>query len=217
MLVDKYDYFLFDWDGCLAKTLEAWLDAYRHTFALYGKTPSDAEIAHYLGDYLIGSYFGVEDAEQFNIQTVDYARENLKTVDLYEDALDTLTELKKIKKLALVSSGSKDIVYTGLRHNSIEHLFDIIITGDDVENHKPHPEALEIAMAHIGGIKEKAIMIGDSNKDIGAATNYGIDSVLVFPQSHSLFYDLQSLQDLKPTYTITSFTEFSAQPLQPQP
>lgn len=210
MLVDKYDYFLFDWDGCLAKTLEAWLDAYRTTLARYGKTPADTEIAHYLGDWAMGSHFGIEDVAKFNIEAVDHARANLKTVDLYEGALELLTELKKMKKLALVSSGSKDIVYTGLRHNNIEHLFDFIVTGDDVTNHKPHPEALELAMDNIGGVKAKTVMVGDSNKDIGAAANYGIDSVLVFPDAHSIFYDLKSLQDLKPTYTVKGFAEFTS-------
>lgn len=205
--MNRYEYFLFDWDGCLAKTLEEWLAAYRIAFAEYNLNPTDSEIAYYLGDWAIGSHFGIKDYAKFNDIAVDIAKENLKTVELYDGAIELLTNLKKSKKLALVSSGSREIIQNGLRNNNIDDIFDFIVTGEDVTNHKPHPEALERALNEIGGIKEKTIMIGDSNKDIGSATNFGIDSVLIYPDSHKLFYDLKALQDLNPTYTIKNFSE----------
>lgn len=67
-----------------------------------------------------------------------------------------------------------------------------------------------MALNAIGGTKEKAIMIGDSNKDIGAAVNFGIDSVLIYPESHSMCYDLKALQDLKPTYTVSSLNDLAS-------
>ncbi|HRQ98274.1 MAG TPA: HAD family hydrolase, partial [Candidatus Saccharibacteria bacterium] len=188
--MDRYDYFLFDWDGCLAKTLEAWLDAYRTVFTQYNLKPTDLEIAYYLGDWEIGKHFGIKDYAKFNETAVKIAIEKLKSVELYDGAAELITNLKKSKKLALVSSGSREIIENGLKHNGIEEIFDFIITGEDVSNHKPHPESLELALSAIVGTKKRAIMIGDSNKDIGAANNFGIDSVLVYPDSHKLFYDL---------------------------
>lgn len=207
--MDRYNYFLFDWDGCLAKTLEAWLGAYRIAFKRYGLNPTDLEIAYYLGDWEIGKHFDIADYVKFNEIAVKIAVEKLKSVELYDGATELLSSLKKSKKLALVSSGSREIIQNGLKHNNIEGMFDFIITGEDVTNHKPHPESLELALNAIGGIKEKTIMIGDSNKDIGAAANFGIDSVLVYPESHKLFYDLQDLQKLKPTYTISKFSDLA--------
>lgn len=207
--MDRYDYFLFDWDGCLAKTLEAWLGAYRIAFTQYGLSPTDLEIAYHLGDWEIGKHFDIADYVKFNEIAVKIAIEKLKSVELYDGATELLNNLMKSKKLALVSSGSREIIENGLRHNDIEAIFDFIITGEDVTNHKPHPESLELALNAIGGIKEKTIMIGDSNKDIGAAANFGIDSVLVYPESHKLFYDLQDLQKLKPTYTISKFSDLA--------
>lgn len=207
--MDRYDYFLFDWDGCLAKTLEAWLDSYRSVFTQYDLNPTDLEISYYLGDWEIGKHFGIKDYAKFNEIAVGIAIEKLKSVELYDGAAELITNLKKSKKLALVSNGSKEIIQNGLRHNNIERIFDFIITGEDVVNHKPHPESLELALAAIDGTKERAIMIGDSNKDIGAAANFGIDSVLVYPESHKLFYDPQDLQKLKPTYTISKFSDLA--------
>jgi phosphoglycolate phosphatase-like HAD superfamily hydrolase len=62
----------------------------------------------------------------------------------------------------------------------------------------------------INGDKEHSIMVGDSNKDLGAAINFEIDSVLVFPDSHGLFYDITYLKSLSPTYTITHFDQLKA-------
>ncbi|HRN96840.1 MAG TPA: HAD family hydrolase [Candidatus Saccharibacteria bacterium] len=207
--MDRYDYFLFDWDGCLAKTLDAWLDAYKTAFKNHNLEPSDLEIAYHLGDWEIGKYFDIVDYVKFNESAVKLAIEKLKSVELYDGAAELITNLKKSKKLALVSSGSREIIENGLKHNDIEEIFDFIITGEDVTNHKPHPESLELALSAINGTKKRAIMIGDSNKDIGAATNFGIDSVLVYPDSHKLFYDLRDLQKLKPTYTISKFSDLA--------
>jgi pyrophosphatase PpaX len=206
----QYDYILFDWDGCLAQTLEVWLDAYRSALARRGIVASDSEVAHYLGDYEIGKYFNVGDVESFNIESVSAARHNLKKVELYDGVKELLLELKKTKKLALVSSGSRDIIATGLAHNGIEHMFDVVIVGEDVIEHKPHPESLEKALSALNGDKEHSIMVGDSNKDLGAAINFGIDSVLVFPDSHGLFYDITYLKSLSPTYMITHFDQLKA-------
>jgi beta-phosphoglucomutase-like phosphatase (HAD superfamily) len=42
----NYNYILLDWDGCLAKTLDIWLQAYKDTFAEYGVYPDEKYITH---------------------------------------------------------------------------------------------------------------------------------------------------------------------------
>ena len=50
-------------------------------------------------------------------------------------------------------------------------------------------------------------MIGDSRKDLEAAKNAEIDSLLFYPKSHSIFYDLKNLKTYNPTYIITRFDQ----------
>ena len=48
-------------------------------------------------------------------------------------------------------------------------------------------------------------MIGDSDKDLGAARNFGIDSILFYPDEHRKFYNLEKLKELEPTFIIEDF------------
>jgi len=89
----------------------------------------------------------------------------------------------------------------------MRQFFEVIISGDDVDNHKPHPEPLEKALAQLGGTKELAVMIGDSDKDVGAAQNFGVDSILFFPEEHHKFYHYETLRALKPTHIVDDFKQ----------
>jgi pyrophosphatase PpaX len=81
----------------------------------------------------------------------------------------------------------------------------LIIAADDINNHKPHPEALEKALEQLGGDKQNAVIIGDSDKDIGAAKNAGIDCILFYPDEHKKFYDINKLRELGATHIVDDF------------
>ncbi len=82
-----------------------------------------------------------------------------------------------------------------------------MIANEDTDKHKPDPEPLEKALQLLNGTKQEAIMIGDSDKDIGAATNAGIDSILFYPSEHAKFYKLDELQALNPTHIVDDFRQ----------
>ena len=209
--VKNYKYYLFDWDGCLAKTLDVWLESYRQVFNKVGLNPSDVEIAHHFGDHQYFENFGLsyKEAKTRDLEVVTIARELLKEVQLYENAYELIAFLKEGgHKLAIVSSSSKDILGTGIRHNGIHGMVDAIVDGDDVKNHKPHPEPLELAMSLVGGLHQSTVMVGDSRKDLEAATNFGVDSVLMYPGRHSVFYGIETLRSYNPTYEFEDFKQF---------
>jgi pyrophosphatase PpaX len=89
----------------------------------------------------------------------------------------------------------------------IRHFFSAIVAGNEVQHYKPHPEPLEKGLALLGGDKASAIMIGDTDKDIGAANNLGIDSILFYPKEHEKFYDLVELKKHNPTHVVENFKE----------
>jgi pyrophosphatase PpaX len=203
----QYKYFLFDWDGCLAKTLEIWLNAYKTAYKEYGAEPTDQEIANHFGDWESPRYFGIADIEGCVNRVVELANQKLKEVKLYEGAKELLKELAQTKKLALLSSSKRELLEGGLEHNGLTNIFDVVISADEVENHKPHPEVIDKGLAALNGNKESAVMIGDSRKDLEAANNAGVDSVLIYPASHKLFYDLEQLKQYKPTHLVSGFVE----------
>lgn len=203
----QYDYFLLDWDGNLAKTLDIWLDAIRIVLKNRGIHKNDSELGESIG--LFVQYmkdWGVIDPETALEEADHIAKKKLPEVELYPDALTVLDELKKrSKSIALITTSPHENVGHLLIKHDIERYFDAIVGGDDTTLHKPHPEPLEMALELLSGTKERAIMIGDSDKDILAAKNFGIDSGLFFPAEHEKFYDYKKLKSLNPTFTFENF------------
>lgn len=205
----KYKYILLDWDGNLAKTLDIWLEAFREVLESQGIHKSDNEIAMSFGQFpKYAENWGVADGEQAMQDTDAIAKQRLPKVDLYPDALEVLQKLHETgRKLALISTSHRHNITDLLTSHAIDGYFDAIVSGDETTNHKPHPEPLEIGLKLLGGSKATAVMIGDSDKDLGAAQNAGIDSILFYPEEHKKFYDLEELKSHNPTHIVEDFKE----------
>jgi pyrophosphatase PpaX len=203
----SYRYILLDWDGNLAKTVHIWFEETKEVLNKHGHNPSDALIIKSMADLRkFASSLGIKDAEGIAEEIRQAVFIRLPSVELYPDALFVLESLRnKGKELALVTSGSKHIVTETMNKYNLTKMFDAIITKEDVSNHKPHPEPLDLGMKLLGATKDKTIMIGDTDNDIGAANNVGIDSILFFPPEHKKFYDIEKLKEHKPTYIVSDF------------
>lgn len=202
-----YNYILLDWDGNLAKTLDIWLEAFRFAYTKIGITLSDEEIARTFGQFdRYCAEHGVADpAAAYNLAD-GWAQKRLPSVELYPDALEVLQYFKtKGKKTALITSSSHTNVGHLLDRYNLRGYFDTVIASEDVTTRKPNPEALLKALERLGGNVDEAVMIGDSDKDISAAVNAGVDSVLFYPPEHAKFYDLAKLKALKPTHIVDDF------------
>jgi phosphoglycolate phosphatase len=66
-----------------------------------------------------------------------------------------------------------------LNHVGIGHHFKTIVGYDNVKKPKPHPEMVNKILEIHNISNQNAQLIGDSHKDIMAATKAGVDSVLV--------------------------------------
>lgn len=206
----SYQYILLDWDGNLAKTLDIWLVATKTPLESRGIQISDKQIAIQCFGRSIEGYaeLGIQNVDAAITQMDQLAKQLMPEVELYPDALFVLEALqKKGKRIALITSSLHNNVHHLLEKYNLHDFFDVVITNEDTARHKPHPDPLYKALEELGGTKEDAIMIGDSDKDIGAAVNAGVDSILFYPDTHEKFYDLKELQALKPTHTVQDFRQ----------
>lgn len=205
----RYDYILLDWDGNLAKTLDLWLDTFKQILGEEGHHPDDKEIAAAFGR--VTDYFtslGIKDAAAVYERADKLGKQRLPEVELYPDALEVLQYLKNRRKYtALITSSRRANVTPLLDRYDMHRLFDAILTRDDVPAQKPDPASLHLALTLLNGRPEQAIMIGDSDKDVAAARNAGIDSILFYPPEHAPFYDLDTLKRLEPTYLVEDFRD----------
>lgn len=202
----KYSTILFDFDGTIAHSENAILDAIRDSVTLHGfdYEKHRETFAHRIGLPMIDVYtelFGAENAKQIRKTHIDIQHKHFHKYTLLDGALDTLRILKKHKvSTAIVTSANRPKMEALIAVLKLSDYFDYLVTIDDVKDAKPHPEGILKAMSSLHAKPDSSLMVGDSEADIKAATNAGIDSVL-------LLNDLVRLHDISPTYTIQQFDQ----------
>lgn len=106
--------------------------------------------------------------------------ELVMNVKLFDDVLPTLVELKRRGlKLALVSSNMRYRLKIILNKNKLTHLFDSIVSYEDVKRPKPYPDMVLKALKDVGVKAKDAILIGDSINDIISAKKAEVIAVLI--------------------------------------
>lgn len=130
-------------------------------------------------------------AAQFFYGTPDFTEEQkilfenhynetcLDNLELYEGIGKLIDDLKSEFTLAVATNANSDFAKKMLNHLEIGKHFKTILGYNSVKNPKPHPEMVYKILDKHEIVKNNAQLIGDSHKDIMAATNAGIDSVLV--------------------------------------
>lgn len=89
---------------------------------------------------------------------------------LYATVDPTMRLLKQQqKKLGIVSTKYRYRIEGVLQRDHASDLFDIIVGGEDVANHKPDPEGLYHAISVLGCSPEQALYVGDSVIDAETA------------------------------------------------
>ncbi|AXH12242.1 HAD family hydrolase [Halarcobacter bivalviorum] len=130
-------------------------------------------------------------AAQFFYGTADFTLEQQKLFEEYYDAncLNGLELYSGIKKLiddlsseftlTVATNANSFFAKKMLEHLEVGHYFNTILGYDSVINPKPHPEMVNKILDKHNIKNTRAQLIGDSHKDIMAATKAGVDSVLV--------------------------------------
>ncbi|HEX5797162.1 MAG TPA: HAD family hydrolase [Candidatus Saccharimonadales bacterium] len=97
-----------------------------------------------------------------------------------------LEELHREFKLGIITSRIRFGLDEIFKIRPIEKYFDVVISLDDVKNHKPHPEPLQKALDRLGLKAEESVYIGDSDTDIIAAHAIGMPSIHLGEIRHEL-------------------------------
>lgn len=207
----SYQYILLDWDGCLAKTLDLWLNVYKEIVGKRGiKVENDLNfVKKSFGLWARGfANVGVKDPEKAYQEALKKVEKDYIKVDLYEGTIELLAELRRrMKKTALVTSSFRYLVLPALKNTKTENFFDVILTRDDVKKGKPNPEIISEALKKLGGLKEEAVNVGDSYHDVQTGKNAGVPTIIFYPEENEKFYTLEELQSEKPDYLVRDFKE----------
>lgn len=99
---------------------------------------------------------------------------------LYDTAPQVVTALRTAGlPLGIVSTKYRYRIEGILQREALLQHFDIIVGGEDVTDHKPHPISLQQALQHLDCPPEQAVYIGDHSVDAEAAKRAGVPFVAV--------------------------------------
>jgi HAD superfamily hydrolase (TIGR01549 family) len=169
---------IFDIDGTLTSTNELIFKSFNHIAQKYlNKTFTDEEIISLFGpteDVILKEWCG----EKFAAAKNDYykfykSHHNLAA--LYPGIKELLDYLKaKGILLSIFTGKGRQASLITLEELHVIDFFDLIITGDDVTNHKPSSEGIIKFITKYSFKKEEVLMIGDSVSDVRASKEAGI-------------------------------------------
>jgi len=181
----KINTVLFDFDGTIMDTNDVIIESWQHTFrTLEGKERAAPEIIKTFGEPLsitMERFLPHVPVEESIKIYRDYQRSNfIELISLFPGIEELLEELKKRSyKMALVTSRLKGTTWQGIEKFNLSRYFDVVVTCDDTDKHKPDPEPVNIALEKLGSKPEESMMVGDSMYDILCGKNAGVKTVLV--------------------------------------
>ncbi|HKR82494.1 MAG TPA: HAD family hydrolase [Candidatus Saccharimonadales bacterium] len=207
-----YDAYLFDWDGTLANSTEIWFQAVHENLLLYDlELPRDVVLKS-LGDWrdLIAHGLPEEHFEAYGKKAGDEAYARLHEAALYEGVRELLYGLRKAgKKLAVVTAMPRDFIEKTLEYSGLQDFFDVVVSGSEVTHKKPHPESIFLALEQLGDVTPaRAVMVGDTSRDLLAAEAAGADRVLFSPEN-APFDATEIIAICKPTVVIAHWNDFA--------
>lgn len=180
----KYTTYLFDFDYTLADSSRGIVTCFRIVLERHQYTNvTDEAIKRTIGKTLEESFSiltGVTAPEQLAAFKKEYSTEagiymNENTF-LFPETIPTLTKLKSQgARIGIISTKYRYRILSFLKNHLPEDFFDIIIGGEDVQQAKPSPEGLLLALERLNVSPDEVLYIGDSTVDAETAQAAGVD------------------------------------------
>ncbi len=212
----EYKTLLFDFDGTLVDTVPQIVDSFQHVFlSLTGKKGNEKEILSTIGMPLEEAFYMFEESLRedavANYRVHNKSRLNTG-VGIFLGINKMLETLKKNNiKLGVVTSKRHDSAKMTAETFDIYKYFDVFISRESTEKHKPDPEPIEKAISELLqlGVLEKEfkneniLFVGDSIHDLHCAKNAGIACAIV----DWTYMDKEEILKSNPDYWINSPSE----------
>ncbi|WLR41457.1 pyrophosphatase PpaX [Bacillus carboniphilus] len=174
----KIETILFDLDGTLINTNELIIESFLHTLNHYYPNQYKREdVFSFIGPPLYDTFAEMNEGKVEEMMAV-YRKFNHEQHDVLVKEFDSVFETvemlhQKGYKLGIVTTKIRSTVNMGLKLTNLDQFFDVVVTLDDVENAKPHPEPVLTALKQLDAKAEHAIMVGDNYHDIEAGKHAG--------------------------------------------
>jgi pyrophosphatase PpaX len=187
--IKNFDGIIFDIDGTLTSTNELIFASFNHIAEKYlGKRMKKEEIISLFGpteDQILDNWFA-SNSDTIKEDYYSFYSKNHHMADIYPGIKELLDYIKSKQILLSIFTGKgREAATITLKILEIYIYFDLIVTGDDVMEHKPSPEGIIKFIAHYNLKRERVLMVGDSPSDILAAHEAGVKIASVVWDSYA--------------------------------
>ena len=173
---------LFDMDGVLVDSLDAWCCVFNATLKHFGFKPLlKKEFIKDFGapiEHDVKKYFKGETIKKVeHIYNLKF-KKGIKQIRLFPQSISTLKKLKKHPiKIGLITNSTRFITNEILNHFKLKKYFQAIVTMDDVKRRKPAPDMILKACKKLKVKPKNTILVGDTMNDMIAGRRAGCISV----------------------------------------
>ena len=166
---DSITTLVFDWDGTLADSASLGLVAFQKSFAELGfQFHEDIYEATYSPNwYSTYEALGLPREKWEAADKLWLHHYGEATAQLIDGVTETLKNLhERNYRLAVVTSGSESRVCREIDRSELQGVFQAIVCNEHINNKKPHPEGLELALQQIKSDPGESAYVGDAPEDI---------------------------------------------------
>ena len=177
---------VFDLDGTIVRLVADWHSLRKALNARYRENYKEKSHFQHMSELLSDLVArGDEEELHHNFSIMQkYENENITKNEPIEDVIYFInnTELYGVTsavKLAVFSLNTRSTVIKSLQLAGVVNKFEFYVGREDVRAWKPNPEGLLKIQDHFQVHKEDMIFFGDSNMDLAAGANAGVESYII--------------------------------------
>lgn len=172
---------LFDLDGVLLDSVDAWHHTYNCIMAHFNKRHmARKDFLRIFGNTIEKNVKMIVDipAKEADMLAIRYFDRNKKYVRVFPETKNVLERLLNSRlKIALITNTPKKILIPTLKHYKLKKYFKAIVTVDDVKRGKPAPDMVLKACKMLKVNPKNAILVGDTKNDMIAGKRAGCVTV----------------------------------------
>jgi pyrophosphatase PpaX len=180
----RFPVVLFDLDGTLIDSGPMILASFRHaTRSVLGREIPDRELVASTGGSTLEVQMSAFDPHRVDELVAAYRAHNIPLHERLECCIGVQDVLEVLeaqgRRLGVVTAKRRRTAELAFTRLGIGRHFDVVVTCDDTDAHKPDPEPLLLALERLGARPEEAAYVGDAPFDVSAARAAGVFAIAV--------------------------------------
>ncbi|HDZ8829035.1 HAD family hydrolase [Aeromonas dhakensis] len=183
---EQYDALIFDMDGTLVDSMPRHLDAWEATSAEFGLPFDRAQLNEYGGIptrkivAILAEQHGLTiDVEAFTRRKVALYMEHIQQVSVFPAMWELIRRCHGKVPMGIGTGSPRNQAESILKSTGLDAYIQVVVSADDVVNHKPHPDTFLQVAEQLGANPANCLVFEDTQIGLQAGRAAGMETVLV--------------------------------------